>query len=310
MNEGDSLINPRMTRSSYVAIENLGVDDANDKFFRNVANVKVGIWKVVLLTVSMLLTCAFVIYMLLPNPGMPAIKPKMLLNHSRIIVIGDVHGNLEPFDRLLRVLDMRDDDTLVLAGDLVTKGPDSIGVLKRAKEVGALCIRGNHDNKVIQWRKLLAKYGEQDIQKIKLPPGLDWKTEHYKLASTLPEDLFQYLEGCSIILSIPRFSMYVVHAGINPFLSIEQQKSKEVMNMRSIVSHKPTKKKQVGKPWWDVWNAQQVTLQHPKTVVYGHEASSGLNIQEYTIGLDTGCARGRKLSAMTFPEHTLVQVKC
>ncbi|ORX79029.1 hypothetical protein K493DRAFT_318348 [Basidiobolus meristosporus CBS 931.73] len=35
---------------------------------------------------------------------------------------------------------------------MVTKGPDSVGTLARAKEINALCVRGNHEDLVLRWR--------------------------------------------------------------------------------------------------------------------------------------------------------------
>jgi hypothetical protein len=49
------------------------------------------------------------------------------------------------------------------------------------------------------------------------------------------------------------------------------------------------------------------------TVVYGHDASSSLNIKEYTKGLDSGCVKGKKLSALVIEDggkQTVVQVSC
>lgn len=49
------------------------------------------------------------------------------------------------------------------------------------------------------------------------------------------------------------------------------------------------------------------------TVVYGHNRKKGLNIREYSKGLDTGCVNGGKLTAMVVDEEgktELVHVKC
>lgn len=37
---------------------------------------------------------------------------------------------------------------------------------------------------------------------------------------------------------------------------------------------------------------------HPATVVYGHAASRGLDVKRWSMGLDTGCLYGRKLTAL------------
>lgn len=49
------------------------------------------------------------------------------------------------------------------------------------------------------------------------------------------------------------------------------------------------------------------------TVIYGHDAKTGLAIRPYTKGLDSNCVKGGKLSALVVEgggEQTLVQVKC
>jgi len=61
-------------------------------------------------------------------------------------VIGDIQGCSEAFDALLKVLAPDPGtDRIWLAGDLVNRGPDSLGVLRRAMRMGAECVLGNHD---------------------------------------------------------------------------------------------------------------------------------------------------------------------
>lgn len=61
-------------------------------------------------------------------------------------VIGDIQGCFEAFDALLEMLDPDPGaDRIWLAGDLVNRGPDSLGVLRRAMRMGAECVLGNHD---------------------------------------------------------------------------------------------------------------------------------------------------------------------
>jgi hypothetical protein len=40
-------------------------------------------------------------------------------------------------------------DYLVLAGDIISKGPDSLTVLDLARKIGAHCVRGNHEDRIL-----------------------------------------------------------------------------------------------------------------------------------------------------------------
>jgi bis(5'-nucleosyl)-tetraphosphatase (symmetrical) len=63
-------------------------------------------------------------------------------------LIGDVQGCDEALARLLTHVDFSPSrDTLYLLGDLVNRGPDNVGVLRRLMAYGssAQCILGNHD---------------------------------------------------------------------------------------------------------------------------------------------------------------------
>ena len=67
----------------------------------------------------------------------------------RVIVMSDIHGNLPYFDGLLAQLRFSDNDILILDGDLLDKGTQSLGLLRRVmalSEHGNVhCIAGNCD---------------------------------------------------------------------------------------------------------------------------------------------------------------------
>lgn len=67
--------------------------------------------------------------------------------------MGDIHGCYGEMVSLLERCGYRlgnEDDrerfSVVLAGDLVNKGPGSVDVVRTAREEGFLAVRGNHDN--------------------------------------------------------------------------------------------------------------------------------------------------------------------
>ncbi len=65
-----------------------------------------------------------------------------------LYLIGDLQGCNAPFQQLLKKIDFSPStDTLYILGDLVNRGPDSLGVLRALAALGdsARCLLGNHD---------------------------------------------------------------------------------------------------------------------------------------------------------------------
>ena len=60
--------------------------------------------------------------------------------HRRILVTGDIHGHPDHLKEVLTRADFSRDDFLIILGDIIEKGPDSLGTLR---EVMALCANGN-----------------------------------------------------------------------------------------------------------------------------------------------------------------------
>lgn len=102
--------------------------------------------------------------------SMPTLLPNGL-PHSKIDVIGDIHGLYLPFERLIEKLGYKisemgvpihrkdPDRKILLLGDFLDRGPDSIKMLDTAfkmKKAGHFIIAGNHERKLIQyWNSFL-----------------------------------------------------------------------------------------------------------------------------------------------------------
>jgi hypothetical protein len=112
-------------------------------------------------------------------------------DNNRIFVMGDAHGCLAKMNLLLEKVQFQpSNDTLIMAGDLIYRGHNSIGVLERARELGAFCVRGNHDDKVIRFKSFEQQHGIAammiDLEAL-MPEGqvgdpLKFKSKHATLA--------------------------------------------------------------------------------------------------------------------------------
>jgi len=74
---------------------------------------------------------------------------------SRVIAIGDVHGCAIALDALIRKTQPQSDDTIVMLGDCVDRGPDSRGVIEQLLALKDRCrlvpILGNHEEMMLNY---------------------------------------------------------------------------------------------------------------------------------------------------------------
>ncbi len=127
-----------------------------------------------------------------------------------IYLVGDVQGCDEALSRLLHQLDFSPSrDRLVLLGDLVNRGPDSLAVLRRVAALGAAAtsLLGNHDLHMLAVahgaRKLHAGDTFADVlQDSQAPRWIEW----------LRQQQLAHLES----------GWLCVHAGVVPQWSADQ----------------------------------------------------------------------------------------
>ena len=209
---------------------------------------------------------------------------------QRTIIVGDVHGCFEELQLLLQKCGYARGDRVVLAGDLVAKGPNSQAVVQFARENGLLAVLGNHDDFALQHRANMEK-GQTSSRR-----------EH--LRDLKPDD-WTYLQSLPLFLRLGPFAgreWVVVHAGVVPGVPIDKQKRDHLLSLRSIDNGgEPTRRLLVHYPWTAKW-------QGPDGIVFGHDAVRGLQRTPSAIGIDTGCVYGRELTALILPDERLVQV--
>ena len=212
---------------------------------------------------------------------------------ERTIVVGDVHGCLDELQALLRQCGVIRGDRVVLAGDLVAKGPDSRGVVQLVREMGALAVLGNHDDFCIDvWRRRHQAEARRPRR---------W------LLDTLDESDWAFLESLPLFLRLGAEreggpEVAVVHAGAVPGVPLEEQERENLLSLRSLVGGSaPSRRLLMRWPWAAAWRG-------PEHIVFGHDAVRGLQQYPLATGVDTGCVYGRELTALEFPARRFYKV--
>lgn len=104
-----------------------------------------------------------------------------------LYLIGDIQGCNEALERLLTEIGFSPSrDTLYVLGDLVNRGPDNVGVLRRLMDYGssARCVLGNHDLHLLAVSQGVRPLHRQDtVQDILQSPDrtalLDWLRQQH-----------------------------------------------------------------------------------------------------------------------------------
>lgn len=228
---------------------------------------------------------------------------------GRTILFGDVHGCLRELDALLETLRPGKDDVLWFLGDLVDRGPDSAGVVRRVRALGAGLVMGNHDEKHVRYRRHLARRAEDPEYRIPMSPS-----EHFlEVHRTLSDDDVEWLASAPVVVRLTD-AWVLVHGGLMPGRPLGRPL--RPLNLRYL--HRRTGRalsleEANASPsdaihWSDRWRG-------PWRVVYGHDAQPEVVSRRLTLGIDTGVVYGGKLTAAvldTLERDTapaLVQVK-
>ncbi len=210
---------------------------------------------------------------------------------GRLIAIGDIHGCHNEFFELLNQLELKTEDRVVLLGDLVNRGPDSTKVIDLAKAVGATSLLGNHELRLLKFRKTAdRKYmKEHDLVTFDALRPQDW----------------EYMEAMQLTFYEPELNMVFVHGGFLPGEPWQKQPA-EVVTRIQVIDKDGRPRKRADAPeapsWADLWGG-------PPFVVYGHTPRPEVYKLKWSIGIDTGCVMGGHLTAYILPERRLLQVK-
>lgn len=227
---------------------------------------------------------------------------------TRVYAVGDVHGCLDAFDRLLNEIG-RDSARyegrviLLMLGDLVDRGPDSAGVIERVLHQQLPgdeqhVLMGNHEEAMlgvydgsVEPRGWLSYGGLQTLESY----GVD-RSEHFtrgfdlgrRMHEAIPIDHIAFLRSLPNHLTIGDYLF--VHAGIRPGVPIGQQVAADLRWIRA--------------------GFLDSDADHGVTVVHGHTISGEPETMANRIGIDTGCYSGGPLTALVLEgsEQRFLQV--
>ena len=227
-------------------------------------------------------------------------------------IIGDVHGCLPELEQLLDKLGYAIDRDgagrpvnashptrrAIFLGDLVDRGPDTPGVLRlvmsMVAEGAAFCVPGNHEAKLLK-----ALRGKN----VKRSHGLDASMEQLDAE---PEEfrarVDRFIDGLISHYVLDGGRLVVAHAGL-----IERYHGRASGRVREFCLYGQTTGETdeyglpVRYPWAQEYRGQALVL-------YGHTPVPETEWLNNTLCLDTGCVFGGRLSALNYPERTVVSV--
>lgn len=221
-------------------------------------------------------------------------------------IIGDVHGCLKELYALLLKLGWElgevsshpDGRQLIFVGDLVDRGPDSVGVLKfimrLVAEGKALVVPGNHDIRLIK----ALKGG-----KVGMGHGLKETLEQMELET--PEfrrEVTDFLSGLVSHLMLDDGKLCVAHAGLP-----EGMQGRGSAAVREFCLYGETTREidELGLPVRYEWARN---YKGQALVVHGHVPVESAEFVNNTVDIDTACCFGGSLTALRYPEKELVSV--
>ncbi|MFF7212370.1 polynucleotide kinase-phosphatase [Streptomyces sp. NPDC008238] len=221
-------------------------------------------------------------------------------------IIGDIHGCSSELETLLGKLGYVDGAhpegrTAVFVGDLVDRGPDSPGVLRRVMAMvasgDALCVPGNHENKLGRWLR-----GKQVQHTHGLAETIEQLEQEDEKDPAFREQVREFIGGLVSHYVLDGGKLVVCHAGLP-----EKYHGRTSGRVRSHALYGDTTGETdefglpVRYPWAEDYRGRAA-------VVYGHTPVPSTSWINNTICLDTGAVFGGRLTALRWPEREIVDV--
>lgn len=230
------------------------------------------------------------------EPRLPQIEASVP-EGQRVYAVGDIHGRSDLLIALIEAIEIDNresgvaETTVVLLGDLVDRGPDSMNVLALAREWQKFrtvrILAGNHEemflrsfDSVDMMRHFLRHGGKETL----LSYGLD-KREYSRsdleelqeaMIRLVPQSDIDFIAGFENVVTIGDYVF--VHAGVEPGRPLDEQDVSKLRWIREpFLSHREP---------------------HDAVVVHGHTITQAPEDQGNRIGIDTGAYCHGRLTAL------------
>lgn len=224
---------------------------------------------------------------------------------NRTIVIGDLHGCYEETCELLDAVKATENDRVIFLGDLVDRGPDNdkcvdLVMLIEKRQGSHACVLGNHESKHIFYENIRIRNGKVDVV---IPT-------HAATRAQLRAEHYDYFRSLPHYIRLPEYNAIVVHAGMWPGRSVEQQTHSHLLHIQSIdpddmseTSLWPSKVRgRVGHKFWTNFYTGS------EKIIFGHSVLDKPLVTDKVIGIDGGAVFGRALHALILPAWQIVSV--
>ncbi len=194
--------------------------------------------------------------------------------------IGDVHGCIDKLDALIaRCAEFAQGRgaRFVMLGDYVDRGPDTRAVVQRLMDFDAICLKGNHEDMLIE---ALDRGGRAELQWLANGAGPALASYGAQTVHDIPSDHIEWIRALRLFHDDGR--RFFVHAGIDFSLPLDRQDPQTML--------------------WTRGGAEEPDP--GRLIVHGHTPqTSGLPLRTpHRLNLDTAAVIGGPLTAAAFAD--------
>ncbi|HVK62807.1 MAG TPA: metallophosphoesterase family protein [Bdellovibrionales bacterium] len=214
------------------------------------------------------------------------------MSAGRTIAVGDIHGCSMELSRLIEVLSLTANDTVVFLGDYIDRGPDSKGVIDLIVDLRDKCnvvtLKGNHEAMFIDFLESPESAGAG----LFVLNGGSATLASYageRGSFVLPESHIKFLYDLK--LTFETDTHFFVHAGVplKPLNELDEQAEETTL----------------------LWSRQpflSTTQKWEKVIVHGHTPVNDVEVKPNRINVDTGCVYDNHLSAIELPSGRIYRI--